>query len=93
MLLLTIEPETDDDADPRKYVQIARVLRHRMRKGTLRPGDALSISHLTGEFQCAPDTARKSLRLLDGDGLLTRHPSLGWHVSGRPPTHRPRNHP
>jgi GntR family transcriptional regulator len=87
MLLLTIEPETSDHADPRKYIQIARTLRDRMRQGTLRPGDALPMSRLTAEFQCAPQTATKTLRLLGSAGLLTHHPGLGWHVSGRPPAH------
>jgi DNA-binding GntR family transcriptional regulator len=71
-------------ADPRKYVQIAALLRGQILDGTLRPGDcAPSISTLAAEHGgWARQTCAKALHMLEAEGLLLRVHGLGYFVAG-----------
>ena len=71
-------------ADPRKYVQLAALLRGRILDGTLRAGDcAPSITILAAEHGgWARQTCAKALRMLEAEGLLLRVPGLGYFING-----------
>ena len=67
--------------DPRAYVRLAAILREQITDGTLQPGGRTpSLTHLSHEYGHAPLTCSKALRMLEGEGLLTRIPGLGYHV-------------
>jgi DNA-binding GntR family transcriptional regulator len=67
-------------ADPRMYVRIAGDLREKLSAGVLASGDMVSITRVTLEWGVSRETAAKSLRALERDGLLTRYPGLGYYV-------------
>jgi len=68
-------------ADPRAYVRLAAILRQQIADGTLRPGGRTpSLSRLCQEHGHARPTCGKALRMLEGEGLLTRVPGLGYYV-------------
>lgn len=70
-----------DPADPRRYMQVAAVLRARIRKGELRAGDAMPSSRtLAQEHGVSVETAVKALRVLADEGLIKRWPGLPYHV-------------
>jgi DNA-binding GntR family transcriptional regulator len=71
-------------ADPRKYVRLAAVLRGRILDGTLRPGESVpSISTLVTEHGgWARKTCAKALRMLEAEGLLLRVHGLGYFING-----------
>ncbi len=76
------------NGDPTKYKQLAASLRAEISAGTYRPGDPVpSITELTRASGWARQTCGHALRLLEGEGLLTFYPGLGYHVS--PPGARP----
>jgi DNA-binding transcriptional MocR family regulator len=53
--------------------------------GTLEPGQpAPSITRLSQEHGHARPTCSKALRILEGEGLLTRIPGLGYYVNRTP---------
>ena len=67
--------------DPRAYVRIAAILRHQIADGTLQPGERTpSLTRLSQEHGHARLTSSKALRTLEGEGLVTRFPCLGYHV-------------
>lgn len=67
--------------DPRKYVRLAALLRGQINDGTLKPGNPLpSITTLSQQYGLARQTCAKALRMLEGEGLLTRVPGLGYYV-------------
>ena len=69
-------------ADPRAYVRLAAILRRQITDGSLRPGDrAPSITRLSHEHGHARPTCGKALRMLEGEGLVTRIPGLGYFVN------------
>jgi DNA-binding GntR family transcriptional regulator len=69
--------------DPRKYVQLASLLRGQILDGTLRPGDcAPSITTLAAEHGgWARQTCAKALRMLEAEGLLLRVHGLGYFIN------------
>jgi len=69
-------------ADPRAYVRLAAIVRQQIADGTLRSGDrAPSITRLSQEHGHARPTCGKALRMLEGEGLVTRIPGLGYYVN------------
>jgi DNA-binding GntR family transcriptional regulator len=70
-----------DNNDPRRYMQLAAILRARIADGTLASDTQMpSISVLCEEHQLSRQTASKALRLLEREGLIRRVPGLGYHV-------------
>ena len=69
-------------ADPRAYVRLAAIVRQQVIDGTLERGQpAPSITRLSQEHGYARPTCGKALRMLEGEGLLTRIPGLGYYVN------------
>ena len=67
--------------DPRAYVRLSAILRQQIADGTLQPGGrSPSLTRLSQEYGHARLTCSKALRMLEGEGLLTRVPGLGYHV-------------
>jgi GntR family transcriptional regulator len=53
------------------FRQVAAILRDRIRAGTYGPGEPIpSEAQLCAEFDVAPMTARKSVRVLASEGLV-----------------------
>lgn len=72
----------DDFADPRAYVRLAALVRKQITDGTLTPGQSTpSITCLSKEYGHALPTCGKALRMLEGEGLVTRIPGLGYYVN------------
>jgi GntR family histidine utilization transcriptional repressor len=72
-------------ADPRAYVRLAAIVRQQIIDGTLERGQpAPSITWLSQEHGHARPTCGKALRMLEGKGLLTRIPGLGYYVNRAP---------
>ena len=73
----------DAEADPRKYLQLAALLRGRIQDGTLRPGDrAPSITVLAAEHGgWARGTCAKAFKMLETEGFMNRVPGLGYFVA------------
>lgn len=72
-------PPTDD---PRKYIRLADDLRQKIADGTFPPGTpAPSRTQLAAQTGWSPLTCVKALRMLEGEGLLTRYPGLGYYVT------------
>ena len=68
--------------DPRAYVRLAAIVRQQIADGTLDSGQpAPTITRLSQEHGHARPTCGKALRMLEGEGLLTRIPGLGYYVS------------
>jgi GntR family histidine utilization transcriptional repressor len=68
--------------DPTKYRQLAASLRAQISAGTYRPGDPVpTITELARASGWARQTCGRALRVLEGEGLLTFYPGLGYHVS------------
>jgi len=68
--------------NPRAYVRLAAIVRQQITDGTLDPGQsAPTITRLSQEHGHARPTCGKALRMLEGEGLLTRIPGLGYYVS------------
>ena len=71
--------------DPRAYVRLAEIVRRQIIDGTLEPGrPAPSITRLSQEHGHARPTCGKALRMLEGEGPLTRIPGLGYFVNLAP---------
>jgi GntR family transcriptional regulator len=67
--------------DVPKHVQIADVLRSRIRSGVLKPRLPVgSEPSLMGEFGVARDTVRKAIGLLRDDGYVVTQPGMGTFV-------------
>jgi DNA-binding GntR family transcriptional regulator len=71
-----------DLADPRAYVRLAALVRKQIADGALKPGQSTpSITRLSKEYGHALPTCGKALRVLEGEGLVTRIPGLGYYVN------------
>ena len=62
------------------YLQLAGILRERIRTGKLPPGARIVESDLTDEFEVARNTARRALAVLRDDGLIYTVPTRGSYV-------------
>ena len=70
-----------DSADP-PYLQVAAVLRERIRSGELPPGSRVpSISYLMEEFGIARNTARRAIHELADQGLVEIRQGWGTFVA------------
>ena len=68
--------------DPRAYMRLAAIVRQQIIDGKLRPGGpAPSMTFLSQEHGHARPTCSRALRILEGEGLLTRIPGLGYYVN------------
>ncbi len=79
------EPDpAPEPADPRKYIQLAAELRHRIQQGTFRPGNpAPSITALAAERGgWARQTVAKAFQILESEGLLIGVQGLGYFIIG-----------
>ena len=64
------------------YVQLAELLRRRVRSGALAPGATLPpIPDMMREFRVARVTVRQAVRLLTADGLLSPQRGRGTFVT------------
>lgn len=73
-----------DPGSPVLWHQIVAAIRARIESGELQPGKpAPSITSLvqSGYAKSRP-TCAKALRALADEGLLIRHPGLGYYVAG-----------
>jgi len=71
----------DGLADPRAYVRLAALVRQQIADGRLKPGQPTPpISRLGKEYGHALPTCGRALRMLEGEGLVTRIPGLGYYV-------------
>jgi DNA-binding GntR family transcriptional regulator len=78
--------------DPRAYIQIANMLRHRIADGTYRPGQPLpSLTVLQNELGHARQTISKAMRLLVREGLIYRPAGFEYYAGTDPVrrTHQP----
>lgn len=65
----------------KRYVNLAHVMRLRIRTGEYQPGDRLpSIEQLAKQFDVAVVTARQALILLEQEGLIKRKQGVGTFV-------------
>lgn len=72
----------DGSADPRAYVRLAALVHQQIAAGTLKPGQpAPAISRLSKAYGHALPTCGKALCMLEGEGLVTRIPGLGYYVN------------
>jgi DNA-binding transcriptional MocR family regulator len=73
-----------DQADLRKYVQLAAAIRGRILDGSLRPGESVpSISILSAEHRWARQTCSKALQMLEAEGLVLRVRGIGYFVNSQ----------
>jgi GntR family transcriptional regulator len=74
---MTIEPVSEVPI----YVQLANIIRDRIRTGELAPGMPVpSESQLMGEHGIARDTVRRAMGVLRGEGLVITAPGKGTFV-------------
>ncbi len=68
-----------------RYAQLADLLRSRIARGVLKPGDRLpALPALQREFGVARVTVRQAVELLSRDGLLSAEQGRGTFVTARP---------
>jgi DNA-binding GntR family transcriptional regulator len=68
-------------ADPRRYMQVAAVLRDRIASGQIPAGAAMPGTRaIKDEFGVSIETAQKSLKVLADEGLIRRWAGLPYHV-------------
>ncbi len=74
--------DTDPQFEPRKYMQLANMLRQNIKDKTLAPGDRVpSITELAAERGWARQTCAQALHALEDEGLLHLVPGLGYHIA------------
>ncbi len=66
------------------YLQLAEIIRERIRTGELPPGARIVESDITEEFEVARNTARRALAVLRDDGLIFTVPTRGSYVGKAP---------
>ena len=72
-----------------RYVQLADIMRHRIKRGVWPRGETLpSIERLMEEFQVARVTVRQAIQLLAGEGLLSPQRGRGTFVTAEPGAER-----
>jgi len=72
-----------------RYVQLADIMRHRIKRGVWPRGGVLpSIERLMEEFQVARVTVRQAIQLLAGEGLLSPQRGRGTFVTAEPGARR-----
>ena len=78
-----VAPQVNDpQLEPRKYMQLANMLRQNIHDGTLAPGDRVpSITDLSAERGWARQTCAQALHALEDEGLLQLVPGLGYHIA------------
>ena len=82
----TVKAAAEGDPDPRRYRQVAHVIRDLIMSGQIAQGQPTpTITQLVARYGTARATSAKALRLLEEEGLLTRWPGLGYYVSGPGP--------
>ncbi|MGN6583518.1 MAG: GntR family transcriptional regulator [Rhizobiaceae bacterium] len=65
------------------YVQLADIMRHRIKRGVWPRGEMLpSIERLMDEFKVARVTVRQAIQLLAGEGLVSPQRGRGTSVTG-----------
>lgn len=75
--------EIDPHAPEPSYVQLADILRARIRSGELGPRQAIpSITYLVGETGLAIGTVRRAIGVLVEEGLIYTVPGRGTFVAG-----------
>lgn len=85
---MTMKPLFRDTPLPR-YAQVADVLRSRIARGRLAPGDCLPpLPALQREFGVARVTVRQAIELLARDGLVSAQRGRGTFVTARPSRER-----
>lgn len=68
-----------------RYVQLADLMRHRIKRGVWPRGETLpSIEKLMAEFEVARVTVRQAIQLLAGEGLLSPQRGRGTFVTAEP---------
>jgi len=76
----------DYDGPVPRYVQLAELIRDRIRAGQYLPDRRIpSEPDLSSETGLARETVRRGLRLLVDEGTLVRVPGKGTYVSPDPP--------
>jgi DNA-binding GntR family transcriptional regulator len=77
--------EVDHDAAEPPYLQVAAILRDRIRSDDLPPGARVpSISYLMQEYGIARNTARRAIGVLADEGLITVRQGWGTFVKPQP---------
>lgn len=72
-----------------RYVQLADIMRHRIKRGVWPRGQMLpSIEKLMEEFEVARVTVRQAIQLLAGEGLLSSQRGRGTFVTAEPGAER-----
>lgn len=72
-----------------RYVQLADIMRHRIKRGMWARGGTLpSIEKLMEEFEVARVTVRQAIQLLAGEGLLSPQRGRGTFVTAEPGAQR-----
>jgi GntR family transcriptional regulator len=72
----------DHDAEQPPYLQVAALLRERIRSGQLPPGGRVpSISYLMQEYAIARNNARRAISVLADEGLVVVRQGWGTFVS------------
>jgi GntR family transcriptional regulator len=80
----TLHPIFGDSPVPR-YAQLADLLRGRIARGQLRPGDQMpTLEELMREFDVARVTVRQAVELLAREGLLSAQQGRGTFVTALP---------
>lgn len=75
--------DSKNSASLMPWQRLAAELRARIEVGDLKPGQpAPSITALSSGHATARHTGAMALRSLEADGLLIRHPGLGYYVAG-----------
>jgi GntR family transcriptional regulator len=74
--------KVDHDAAEPPYLQVAAILRERIRSGDLPPGARVpSITTLMQEYGIARNTARRAIGVLADEGLITVRQGWGTFVA------------
>ncbi len=72
----------DHEGDEFPYVQLANLLRERIRSGEYPPGRAIpSVERIRQETGLAVKTIRRAIRVLEDEGLVVVRPGWGTFVA------------
>ena len=77
------------DAPDPPYLQLAAIIRDRIRSGELAPGSRLpTILELSGTYDVAASTVRKAITTLKSEALVTGRPGWGMFVAEKDQSER-----